>query len=73
MLAGRITALATRSLVNTQVDSSWVAPRFPAIYGSATTAMDVSKMTMNVASITAIAISHGFALGRHSVCAPLLI
>jgi hypothetical protein len=36
------------------------------MYGSATTAMDVSKMTMNVASITASAISQGLARGRHS-------
>src|ERR1035437_6816876 len=51
--AGRITALATRYEVSTQVASEFDADKLPAIYGSATEAMAVSSTSMNVAS-------HGF-------------
>lgn len=33
--------------------------------GIATLAIDVSSASMNVASVTVMAITHGFALGRH--------
>ena len=58
--AGRMIAFATRYDVSTHVASSVVAESDPAIYGSATAAIDVSSTSMNVASITAAAISQGF-------------
>src|SRR5690242_21152439 len=42
-----------------------VADKFPAMWGSATEAMEVSSTSMKVGTITASAMSHGFALGRH--------
>jgi hypothetical protein len=41
------------------VASLCVAPRLPAIYGNATTPMDVFKITINVGTMTASAPSHG--------------
>src|SRR4029077_13611130 len=64
-LAGRTMALATRSLVSTQAASSMLAYKFPAILGSATAAMEVASTSMNVGTITASAMSQGFALGCH--------
>ncbi len=42
-----------------------VADKFPAMLGSATEAMEVSSTSMNVGTITASAMSQGFALGCH--------
>src|SRR5579875_975727 len=67
--AGRITALATRYAVSTQVASSWVAPRPPAMCGSATLAMEESSTSINVASVTVMATIHGFTEGRHGLVA----
>src|SRR5580658_4177463 len=61
--AGRIMALATRYAVKTQVASSWLAPRPPAMWGRATLAIEVSSTSMNVARVTVIAIIQGFRLG----------
>ena len=66
--AGRITALATRYAVSTQVASSWVAPRPPAMCGSATLAMEESSTSMNVASVTVMATIHGLTRGRQAAC-----
>ena len=63
-LIGRMIALETRYDVNTQVLSSLVTPRLPAMWGSATLAMLVSRISMNAASATTIAIAQGFAFGR---------
>jgi len=52
-------AFDTRYDVNTHVDSSALADRFPAMCGSATFAIDVSSTSMNVASVTVMAITHG--------------
>jgi hypothetical protein len=60
-------ALETKYLVRTQVDSSVVAERFPAICGKATFATEVSRTTMKVASITEIVIIHGLAEGLHPI------
>src|SRR4051794_38376011 len=62
---GSTTALDTRYEVSTQVPSSVVAERFPAMCGSATFAIELSSASMKVASVTVIAISHGFARGFH--------
>ena len=42
-----------------------VDDKFPAMWGSATEAMEVSSTSMNVGTITASAMSQGFALGCH--------
>src|SRR5215469_7944674 len=60
-------ALATRYAVRTHVASSCVAPRPPAICGSATLAMEVSSTSMNVASVTVMATIHGLTRGRHGL------
>src|SRR4029077_19143621 len=60
---GRMMALATRYEVSTQVASSGVADRLPAICGSATLATLVSSTSMKVASITVRAIIHGLTTG----------
>src|SRR3974377_1290404 len=52
-------AFETRYEVSTQVDSSALTDRFPAMCGSATFAIDVSSTSMNVASVTVTAITHG--------------
>src|ERR1700750_3298907 len=60
---GRTIALATRYEVRTQVDSSIVADRLPAICGSDTLTTVVSSTSMNVANMTAIATIHGLTWG----------
>jgi hypothetical protein len=52
-------AFDTRYEVRTQVDSSALAERLPAICGSATLAMEVSRTSMNVARVTVTAITQG--------------
>ena len=52
--------------MSTQVLWSLLAPRLPAMYGSATLAMLVSSTSMNAASATTTAISQGLKLGRHT-------
>ena len=47
--------------------SSFVAERLPPMYGSATAAMEVSSTSMKVASITAVAINHGFTGGLYGI------
>ena len=56
---GRMIALATRYDVSTQVDSSIVAERLPAMCGSDTLTTVVSSTSMKVANITAIATIQG--------------
>ena len=56
-------ALDTRYEVSTQVLSSLLAPRFPAMCGSATLAMLVSRTSMNAAMATTTAISQGLNFG----------
>src|SRR4051794_22744869 len=62
---GSTTAFDTRYEVSTHVPSSVVAERFPAMCGSATLAMEESSASINVARVTVIAISQGFARGFH--------
>src|ERR1019366_74386 len=62
---GRMMALATRYEVSTQVASSGVADRLPAMCGSATLAPLVSSTSMKVASITVMALIHGLMSGRN--------
>ena len=50
--------------MSTQVDSSELAPKQPAMCGSATLAMEVSNTSMKVANVTVRAISHGLWRGR---------
>src|ERR1700731_4347913 len=57
--SGSTMALDTRYDVSTQVDSSEPADKPPAICGSATLAIDVSRTSMKVASVTVTAITHG--------------
>src|SRR6266403_4545573 len=52
-------ALDTRYEVSTHVDSSAPADKFPEMCGSATLAMEVSSTSINVASVTVTAITHG--------------
>ena len=52
--------------MRTQVASSGVADRLPAMWGSETFATAVSRTSMNVASITETAMSHGLKRGAHS-------
>src|SRR4051812_32259946 len=54
-------ALATRYDVSTPVLSLMLAERLPAMCGSATLAMLVSRTSMNVASVTVRATIHGVA------------
>src|SRR5579884_35851 len=56
---GRIIAFATRYEVRVQVVSSMVAERLPAMCGSETLTTVVSRTSINVLDITAIATSHG--------------
>jgi hypothetical protein len=73
-LIGRTTAFAARYEVSTQVLSSLLAPRPPAMYGNATLAMLVSSTSMNAAIATTTAMSHGLNLGVHgSGGGPLVI
>src|ERR1019366_7859900 len=64
---GRMMALATRYEVSTQVASSGVADRLPAMCGSATLATLVSSTSMKVASITVMAMIHGLMTGRNGM------
>src|ERR1019366_2083538 len=64
---GRMMALATRYEVSTQVASSGVADRLPAMCGSATLATLVSSTSMKVASITVMATIHGLITGRNGI------
>src|SRR5579864_297023 len=57
--SGRTMALETRYEVSTQVLSSLLADRLPAMCGSETLAIEVSSTSMKVASTTIIEISHG--------------
>ncbi len=63
-LMGSTMAFETRYDVSTQVLSSLLAPRLPAMCGNATLAMLVSSTSMNAARETTMAISHGLWLGR---------
>ena len=58
-VSGRMIAFATRYDVSTQVDSSIVAERLPAMCGSDTLTTVVSSTSMKVANMTAIATIHG--------------
>src|SRR5260221_14119378 len=65
LLAGKIIALETRQLVSTQVASSVLAERFPAMCVNETLATEVSSTSMKVANITPAAINQGLAAGFH--------
>src|SRR5580698_2854096 len=58
-LIGRMMAFDTRYDVSTQVLSSWLTERFPAMCGSDTLAMLVSSTSMKVAIVTTRAMAHG--------------
>ena len=58
---GSTIALVTRYEVSTQVDSSWLAARSPAIWRSDTLAMEMSSTSMKAAIATTGATSHGAA------------
>src|SRR3954467_12647162 len=58
-VSGSTMALATRYEVSTQVDSSIVADRLPAMWGSDTLTTVVSRTSMKVANMTAIATIQG--------------
>src|SRR6202046_4031679 len=62
-VSGKTIALDTRYEVSTQVLSSTLAERFPAMCGSDTLATLVSSTSMKVAMITVPAMSHGFISG----------
>src|SRR5580692_12920598 len=62
-LIGSTIAFDTRYEVSTQVLSSLLAPRSPAMCGSATLAMLVSSTSMNAARDTTTAISQGLNFG----------
>ena len=62
-LMGRTMAFETRYEVSTQVLSSLLAPRLPAMCGNATLAMLVSSTSMNAARATTTAISQGLNFG----------
>src|SRR5260221_12712998 len=63
-LIGRTIALVTRLEVSTQVDSSWLADRLPAICCSATLAMEMSSTSMKAASPTVGATTQGLTPAR---------
>src|SRR5512135_72415 len=65
-LIGNTMALDTRYEVSTQVLSSLLAPRLPAMYGRATLAMLVSSTSMNAANETALPINQGLNFGCHA-------
>src|SRR5579872_7138575 len=67
---GSTTAFETRYAVSTQVLSSWLAPRLPAMWGRATLAMEVSSTSMNAARATVAAMSHGLTLGFQPANSP---
>src|SRR5580698_8240360 len=64
-LIGRTMAFDTKYDVSTQVLSSLLEPRPPAMYGKATLAMLVSSTSMNAAIATTTPMSHGLNFGRH--------
>src|SRR6202046_3285757 len=64
-LIGRTMALDTKYDVSTQVLSSLLEPRPPAMYGKATLAMLVSSTSMNAAIATTTPMSQGLNFGRH--------
>src|SRR5580704_3531733 len=64
-LIGRTMALDTKYDVSTQVLSSLLEPRPPAMYGKATLAMLVSRTSMNAAIATTTPMSQGLNFGRH--------
>ncbi len=64
-LIGRTMALDTKYDVSTQVLSSLLEPRPPAMYGRATLAMLVSSTSMNAAIATTTPMSQGLNFGRH--------
>jgi len=66
-LTGSTTAFDTRYEVRTQVLSSGVTDRFPAMCASDTFAMLVSRTSMNVASVTTRAIAQGLRPPVHPV------
>jgi hypothetical protein len=76
-LTGKMIALETKYEVRTQVLSSVLAPRSPAMCGSATLAMLVSSTSMKAASETTTAMSHGLtsalAAGTNSLAAPSVV
>ena len=51
--------------MRTQVASSGLAESEPPMWGMATLAMEVSSASMNVASVTVMAMAQGLARGRH--------
>jgi hypothetical protein len=53
---GITTALITRKLVSTQVESLWLDDRSPAIWGRETVAIEMSMISMNAANATTGAI-----------------
>src|SRR6478736_9009941 len=65
---GRMIAFATKYDVSVQVASSVLADRLPAICGSDTFTTVVSRTSMKVPDMTAIAISHGLMLGAACDC-----
>src|SRR5262252_8394152 len=66
---GRMIALATRYDVTVHVASSIVDDRLPAMWGSDTFTTLVSSTSMNVASITEMAMIHGLMWGCSSLIA----
>src|SRR5580698_3354534 len=64
--------LATRYEVSAQVASSLLEERLPAMCGSATLTIVVSRISMKAASVTATAIAQGLCAGFH-LAAPSLI
>ncbi len=53
--------------MSTQVPSSVLAPRLPAMWGRATLAMEVSSTSMKAARATVMAMSQGLTRGFHGV------
>src|SRR5271167_939904 len=77
-LRGSTIAFETRYEVRTHVLSSCPAERLPAMCGRATLAMEVSSTSMNVASVTVMAMIQGLIAGRQgsalsNVAVPALI
>ncbi len=66
-LIGSTIALATRYEVSTQVLSSWLTERSPAMCGRETLAMLVSSTSMKVARVTTSAIAQGLRPSVHPV------
>src|SRR6516164_1283445 len=65
-LIGNTMAFEARYEVSTQVLSSLLAPRLPAMYGRATLAMLVSSTSMKAAMATTTAINQGLTSGRQT-------